>query len=86
MRYGGLSKDIIAFVETGILRARSGAYEQAFEGLQRSKMGRKFGISKQATQSSIFSTIEFSSTVLVQYNRPCDSYIVSHVSHVASVS
>lgn len=78
MRYGGLSKDVIAFVETGVLRARSDAYEQAFEGLQRSKIGKKFGISKQATQSPIFSTMQFSSTVLVQYNRPCDSYIVGH--------
>ncbi|TLD22632.1 hypothetical protein E2P81_ATG07825 [Venturia nashicola] len=75
MRYGGLNKDIIAFVETGFLRARSDAYEQAFEAMQRSKIGKKFGISKQATQSPIFTTTEFSRTVLVQYDRPCDSYI-----------
>lgn len=86
MRYGGLSRDIIAFVETGMLRARSTAYEQAFEALQRSKLGKKYVISEAATESAIFCTMEFSSTVLVQYNRPCDSYIVNHILHIASVS
>lgn len=85
IRYGGLNKDIIAFVETGRLRPRSDAYEQAFESMRRTKIGKHYGISKEATQSSIFNTIEFSRTVLVQYNRPCDSYIVSHISHTASI-
>lgn len=77
LRYEGLSRDIIAFVETGMLRARSAAYEQAFEALQRTKVGRKFGISKEATKSLIFSSMEYSKTVLVPAGRPCDSYLVS---------
>jgi hypothetical protein len=77
LKYEGLHRDIISFVETGRLRARSAGYEHAFEALMRTATGKKHSISKEATRSQLFSSMEFSRTVLTPFGRPHDSYVVS---------
>jgi hypothetical protein len=81
LKFEGLHRDIISFVETGKLRARSAGYEQAFEALMRTATGKKHTISKAATKSHIYSTIEFSRTVLTPFGKPHDSYVVSFSTH-----
>jgi hypothetical protein len=75
-RFERLHPDIINFVKSGKLVARSAGYEQSFEALTRSAVGMKHGISKEATKSLIFSTMEFSKTVIVPAGKPHDSYQV----------
>jgi hypothetical protein len=77
LRFEGLHRDIVSFVETGKLRGRSAGYEQAFEALMRTATGKKHCISKEATKSQIFTSMEFSKTVLVPAGRPHDSYVVN---------
>lgn len=79
LRFEGLHKDILRLVSTGKLLASSDGYEQAFEALRRTAVGKKYGISKQATTSPIYSSMEFLKTVMVPLGKPCDAYMVSLV-------
>lgn len=78
-KFNGLHPHIVSFVETGNLRARSVGYEQAFEALMRTAVGKKHTISKEATKSRIYSSMEYSKTVLVPAGRPCDAYMVNYL-------
>jgi hypothetical protein len=77
LRFESLHKDILQFVTTGRLVTRSAGYEQSFEALRRTAVGKKHLISKNATTSRIFSTMEFTKTVLVPFGKPHDAYMVN---------
>lgn len=69
-----LQKDVRSFAETGRLVAGSQAYQQAFLALRQTALGRRLGISDQATTSRLFVTQDFSSVVVVQWGKPLDEY------------
>lgn len=69
-----LQREIKSFVQTGRLVAGSQAYQQAFVTLRQTALGRRLGISDDATTSRLFVTQNFSSTVVNQTGKPRDEY------------
>ena len=69
-----LQKDVKSFAETGRLIAGSQAYQQAFVALRQTALGRRLGISDDATESRLFVTQDFSNAVVVQWGKPLDEY------------
>jgi hypothetical protein len=76
-KYDGLHRDIIKFVKTGRLAAGSAGFEHAFMALKRTVVGIKYGVNRQALDSQLFSSIEFSRTVMCPTGKPNDSFLVS---------
>lgn len=73
----GLHQDIVGFVKTGRLAARSEGYEPAFIALRRTALGLKYGISSEATASRLYVSAEFTRTVSVPRGHPDDNFQVS---------
>lgn len=69
-----LQKDVKSFAETGRLIAGSQAYQQAFVALQQTALGRRLGISDEATRSRLFVSHDFNNVVVVQWGKPLDEY------------
>lgn len=69
-----LQADVKSFAETGRLIAGSRTYQQAFVALRQTALGRRLGISDNATKSRLFVTQDFSSAVEVQWGKPLDEY------------
>lgn len=76
LSFPGLHQDIIDFVKTGTLAARSGGYEHAFMTLQRTALGLKYAINNEAATSRLFVSKEFSRTVSMPQGRPNDNFLV----------
>ncbi|KAI9734262.1 MAG: hypothetical protein M1834_002366 [Cirrosporium novae-zelandiae] len=74
LSFPGLHRDIISFIMTGRLAAGSAGYEQAFETLQRTALGKKHGISSEATASKLYVSSEFTKTISLTRNRPNDNF------------
>jgi hypothetical protein len=72
--FPGLHRDIISFAKTGRLAADSAAYEQAFSALSRTAVGRKYGITSDATSGKLYVSTEFTKTVNVPSGRPYDHF------------
>ena len=69
-----LQKDVRSFAETGRLVAGSQAYQQAFVALRQTALGRRLGISDEATRSRLFVSQDFSNVVVIQWGKPLDEY------------
>ena len=72
--FPGLHRNIISFAKTGRLAADSAAYEQAFSALRRTAVGRKYGITDDATSGKLYVSTEFTKTVNVPSGRPYDQF------------
>lgn len=72
--FPGLHRSIISFAKTGRLAADSPAYEQAFSALRRTAVGRKYGITGDATSGKLYVSTEFTKTVNVPSGRPYDQF------------
>ena len=77
MSFSGLHRDIIRFLETGRLAPGSAGCEHAFAALRRTALGRKMGISEEATASKFFVSEEFTRTVQMPLGRLDDNFLVS---------
>ena len=69
-----LHKDVKLFAENGRLVAGSQAYQQAFVALRQTAIGRRLGVSDDATKSRLFVTQDFSNVVVVEVGKPLDEY------------
>lgn len=69
-----LHKDVGSFAETGRLVASSEAFQQAFVALRQTALGRRLGISDNATRSRLFVSQDFSNVVEIQWGKPLDEY------------
>jgi hypothetical protein len=76
LSFPGLHKDIVEFVKTGRIVARSGGYEHAFTTLQRTALGLKYVINSEAAASKLLVSREFSRTVSIPLGRPNDNFLV----------
>ena len=74
MKQQPLHKHVRSFAETGRLVAGSQEYQQAFEALRQTALGRRLGISDNATKSRLFVTQDFNKVVVVQWGKPMDEY------------
>jgi hypothetical protein len=74
LTFPGLHRNIISFAKTGRLAADSAAYEQAFSALRRTAVGRKYGITDDATSGKLYVSTEFTKTVNVASGRPYDQF------------
>jgi hypothetical protein len=72
--FPGLHRSIISFAKTGRFTADSAAYEQAFSALRRTAVGKKYGITGDATSGKLYVSTEFTKTVNVPSGRPYDQF------------
>lgn len=76
LSFPGLHPTIRHFAQTGKL-ATSEGYEPAFMALQRTELGRKYGIRLAAVSSRLYVSTEFSRTVKLRKGRRNDNFLVS---------
>ncbi|KAL8860832.1 MAG: hypothetical protein Q9178_002862 [Gyalolechia marmorata] len=70
-----LHRDVRSFAETGRLVAGSHACIQAFVVLRKTAVGRRLGISDSSTRSGLYTTQDFSNTVVPEHSAlPRDEY------------
>ena len=74
MKQQPLHKHVRAFAETGRLVAGSQECQQVFEALRQTALGRRLGISDNATKSRLFVTQDFNKVVVVEWGKPLDEY------------
>ena len=74
--FSGIHNDIVSFVKTGRLAADSGGYEQAFVTLRRTAVGHRYEVSKDATASKLYVSMEFTRTVKLPLGRYDDNFQV----------
>lgn len=84
-----LHRDIAVFMNTGRLTADSAGYEQWFMALRHTAVGRKHGISSEATTSKLYVSTEFARTLSFPSARVADhfqgSYQLNFVSHFIEI-
>ncbi len=92
MKQQALHRHVRSFAETGRLVAGSPVYQQAFIALRQTALGRRIGISDDATRSLLFVTEDFTNVVVIQWGKPLDEYsrpvhwiLWSTISHTALI-
>jgi hypothetical protein len=77
LSFPGLHRDLETFARTGRLPADASGFKHAFHSLSRTALGRKFGISRKATDSKFFVSVEFDRTVKLNIDLTSDTFMVS---------
>ena len=75
LRHPPLHQDVVSFVKRGRLLTYTTAYEQAFIAMRRTAVGMRFGINSSVTESKLFVTWDFMSTIQTVRGQPRDEYL-----------